>query len=235
MLAQVFLASCDLVAATLGICDCGVSVTSQIEYQLCATEKLDEKKQIAVSASTSKPQRLCQYFANGTIDIPTLTIIEAYVDIGSRLCIGDEVGSGPSKTSSIGTQIEDLLKAKSSAALAKWLPGDELEIDSVAEFSVIFDSSIERGELLQRPASIRFRPVGYRWIFSDQVELAGRLVERSFADVGPKSAFALVRVRVDYRFDGEDWVENAFQGEIRSNLLQLGVIEKPRRTLLVEG
>ena len=222
-------------AATLGICDCGTSVTNQIEYQICASEKLNETKTIQSASNQASPQELCRYYANGTIDVPTLTIIEAYVDLNSRPCIGDEPTSTGLRTSSLETQLRDLLFARSGQAFATWSPGEEIEIDESAVFSVRFEGSVQQGTLLGRTASIRFQAVGYRWEFSDGAELVGREVERVFTTEGVETAVAWVRVRVDYRFESESWVENSLQAELRSNLLELGVVDRPRRSLLVEG
>jgi len=44
-----------------------------------------------------------------------------------------------------------------------------------------------------------------------------------------------VLLSVDYKLWGESWVIDAFSGEVASNELRIGVIEIPRRTLLVAG
>lgn len=221
-------------AASLGICDCGATVTNQIEYQICASEKLNETKTIRTVSTQASPKELCRFYANGTIDVPTLTIIEAYVDLNSRTCIGDEPIS-TSNNSSLQTQLRDFLFASSSQAFATWLPGGEIEIDEPAVFFVRFDDSIQQGNLLGRQASIRFQAAGHRWEFSDGTNLFGRDVEKTFTTEGAHTAVARVKVRVDYRFGSEDWVQNSFQAELKSNLLELGVVERPRRSLLVEG
>jgi hypothetical protein len=65
--------------------------------------------------------------------------------------------------------------------------------------------------------------------------VAGREVEKGFSEKGEQTATAHVLLSVDYKLWGESWVIDAFSGEVASNELRIGVIEIPRRTLLVAG
>lgn len=223
---QLFMASCDLIAAGLGVCGCASSTTSEISYQLCAEQRVEVEQ----SASQSIPRRWCKYYSNGTIDVPTPIFIEAYVYVGSRLCIGDQPDQ-PTRT--VEEDLRDQLQAKSGKPTASWAPGGELEIDEPAIFSVEFGSKTVSGSLLGRSASIRFVPTSHRWVFSDGDRASGASVEKVFLEPDNQTAQAFVRVRVDYQYSNGGWVVGALEAELPSNLLQLKVIERPRRTLLV--
>lgn len=227
---QIFMATCDLASASLGICGCAGSVSNEVEFQICATEKITSSQ---TSGASAKPQRLCRYYTNGTIDIPTLTVIEAYVDVGSRMCIGDELKTSSATVKTITDELEDQLSAKSGVVAASYEPA-EVEIDQLANFSAWFENKVVTGVLLGREAEIRFQVQSYRWTFSDGEKLFGRKVEKAFESPGNHSARAFARISVDYRLAGESWVVDAYRGEIPSNSLEIGVIERPRRTLLVD-
>jgi len=229
MLISVFLAACDLTGATLGICECGMQVTDQISFELCASQG-SQTQQTGESFET--PMRLCEYFVNGTIDEPTLGRITAWVPVGSRLCIGDKVPE-PSPPRTLEEEIRDSFLAFSSRPLAQWEPGGELEIDVPARFSVDTGSTLAAGNLLGRSAQIRFTAVSSSWSFTDGISLHGFDVERTFQDPGTHTAQARVTYRIDYRFNGGSWVQGAGSGSLSSNVLELSVIKIPRRTLLV--
>jgi hypothetical protein len=223
---QILAASCDLIAAGLGVCGCASSATSELDYQLCAVQKVESEQTV----SQDRPRRWCKYYSNGTIDVATPIFIEAYVYVGSRLCIGDQPQT---QGVSIDDELRGQLRARSGTALATWSPGGELEIDEIATFDVSFASKTVSGTLLDRSATIRFTAVSHRWVFSDGDRATGQRVEKSFYDPANQSAQGYVRVRVDYRFADGSWVVGAMEGEIASNRLELRVIERPRKTLLV--
>lgn len=223
---QLFVASCDLIAAGLGVCGCLSSTTTEIQYQLCAEQRVAVEQ----SASQDRPRKWCKYYSNGTIDVPTSLYIEAYVYVGSRLCIGDQPDT-PAR--SLEDDLRDQMQARSGTPIASWEPGGELEIDEPAVFSVEFGSRNVTGQLLGRAATIRFVGVAHRWVFSDGERGSGARVEKGFLRPESQSAQAFVRVRVDYQFSGGGWVVGALEAELPSNLLELKVIERPRRTLLV--
>lgn len=223
---QLFMASCDLIAAGLGVCGCASSTTSEIEYQLCAEQRIEVEK----GAPQDRPRKWCKYYSNGTIDVPTPIFIEAYVYVGSRLCIGDQPAT-PAR--SLEDDLRDQLQARSGKPIASWEPGGELEIDEPAFFSVDFGTRTVSGELLGRSATIRFVAVSHRWVFSDGDRGSGARVEKIFLEPENQSAQAFVRVRVDYQVSSGNWVIGALEAELASNRLDLKVIERPRRTLLV--
>lgn len=231
MSVQIFMASCDLVAAALGVCGCSGSVGDQLEYQLCAAREIESKQS---SVQVEKPKRFCRYYSNGTIDIPTQTVIETYVEVDQRLCIGDRVPQVKSQSTAT-SELEEHFKAQSGRPFAYWEPGGEIEVEVNAIFTAEYSTKVVDGELLGQSALIRFRPESFRWTFSDGERLPGRIVEKGFLLKGQHSAVAHVQLVVDYKLAGEDWVLGAFAGEISSNQLSIGVIEIPRRTLLVAG
>jgi hypothetical protein len=224
---QVFMASCDLIAASLGACGCASSVDSEIEYRICAEQKISVEQ----AAPKDKPRKWCKYYSNGTIDVPTALFIEAYVYVGSRLCIGDR----PPTTSgrSLNEDLKDQLAARSGSAIASWLPGGELEIDAPADFEVVFANKAVTAQLLGREATIRFTATRFRWVFSDGDRAFSAAHQKAFEKAEGQTAQAFVGIRVDYRFSDQPWVIGALEAEIPSNLLRLDVVEKPRRTLLV--
>jgi hypothetical protein len=129
--------------------------------------------------------------------------------------------------------LRDQLQARSGKPVASWEPGGELEIDEPAFFSVEFGTRSISGQLLGRPAAIRFVAISHRWVFSDGDRATGQSVEKIFQDPKRQTAQAFVRIRVDYQVSGGNWVIGAMEAELPSNLLDLTVIERPRRTLLV--
>jgi hypothetical protein len=223
---QLFMASCDLIAAGLGVCGCASSATTEIQYQLCAEQRIEVEQ----GAPQDRPRKWCKYYSNGTIDVPTSIYIEAYVYVGSRLCIGDQP---PAPARTLEDDLRDQLQARSGKPIASWEPGGEIEIDEPAFFSVEFGSRSVTGQLLGRSATIRFVATSHRWVFSDGDRASGQSVEKVFLDPQRQTAQAFVRVRVDYQISGSNWVIGALEAELPSNLLELVVIERPRRTLLV--
>lgn len=231
---QIFMASCDLVAASLGVCGCGGTVGTELQYQICAEEKINQRANQQAPAAP-KPTRVCRFYTNGTIDVPTLTVIEIEIEVGERLCIGDEIPITEAKPRSIESELQEVLTARSGIPFASFSPGGEVEIEIPVEFKVEYQGKSVTGQLLGREASIRFTPISYRWQFSDGQSDSGSLVEKHFLDPGEINARAFVRILVDYRFDGQEWVDGAFSGEVASNELKIRVIEIPRRTLLVQN
>lgn len=228
---QIFMASCDLFAATLGVCGCNGSVGDELEYQVCAVRQLESTN---TSVAVEKPKRLCRYYTNGTIDQPTPTVIETYSDVGQRLCIGDHIPQVNAHSRST-SELEEQFRAKSGKPSARWEPGGELEVEVTATFIANYPTRVIEGELFGQSVAIRFRAESFRWSFSDGFSLAGRVVEKGFLEQGERSAVVQALVVVDYKPSGESWVLDAFSGEVASNELRVRVIEIPRRTLLVGG
>ncbi len=181
--------------------------------------------------------RECKYYANGTIDVPTMTIITAWVPSGSRLCLGDAVPDQSGPSSSWGNQVKlelrDKFTAFASRPLASWTPNEEVELEDVIEFKVFARTESVSGSLLNRPAQIRFRPVSARWEISEGSKLYGFQRSHSFNAAGIYTATASVTYEVDYKFSTQDWVMNAARWELSANKLSIVVVERERRTLLV--
>lgn len=228
---QIFMASCDLFAATLGVCGCNGSVGNELEYQICAVKQIESTKTVV---TVEKPKRLCRYYTNGTIDEPTLTVVETYSDVGQRLCIGDQI---PQVNTHYRTtsELEEQFRAKSGKPSARWEPGGELEVEVIASFIADYPTRVIDGELFGQSVTIRFRAESFRWSFSDGSALAGRVVDKGFSEKGEHSAVVMALVTVDYKPSGAGWILDAFSGEVASNELRISVIEVPRRTLLVGG
>jgi hypothetical protein len=232
--------SCDVSKAALGLCQIDCSITGAGSFTVCANQGQSNQTGGSSNGSspakaTPKPQRLCKYYVNGTIDVPTIGTITAWVDVGSRPCIGDSIPE-PKVTSSpksIQSQLEEQFTAVSKTPFAWWEPGSDLEIEEPAIFHVQANSTIEAGELLGQTAQIRFRPVSYSWIFSDGISSSGVKYSRIFLEIGNYRATARVDYEVDYRFDTGPWIQNAASWSLSSNELFVVVIDPPRRTLLV--
>jgi len=228
-------ASCSIEAAALGVCECSQDQTEG-SFEVCATERITGREDmIRESPATPqpKPLRLCSWYANGTIDSPTLSVITAWVPIGSRLCIGDEVPEATRQVVSIDEQVSDVFGAKSRTPFAHWSPGGEIEAGLPASFFVELAAGEFAGNLLGRSATIRFEPVTARWQFSDGEILSGFGVDRIFLSPGSLSAVVKVRVRASYQFDGGTWQQSDAEIWLSSNELAIPVVEIPRRTLLV--
>jgi hypothetical protein len=225
----------DFLIALLMVSSCGSSVG---EFSLCASNQ-SQSQVPSVNPPGGKPkpkpQRLCRYYANGTIDQPTLSIITAWIDVGSRACIGDEENESvatatPART--INEDLSDQITARSQKPTAWWDPGDQVEYDEMARFYVTRTTLEISGELLGKPAQIRFRPISARWEFGDGSG-NGFTADHSFALVGNYRVIAFVAYQVDYKYAGSAWVQNAASWELASNELRVPVVEYPRRTLLV--
>ena len=236
MLIEILLAaSCSIEAAALGVCECSQDQTEG-SFEVCATERITGREDVTRESPATpqpKPLRLCSWYANGTIDSPTLSVITAWVPIGSRLCIGDEVPEATRQVVSIDDQVSDVFGAKSRTPFAYWSPGGEIEAGLPASFFVELAAGDFAGNLLGRSATIRFEPVTARWQFSDGEILSGFSVDRIFQSPGSLSAVAKVRVRASYQFAGGTWQQSDAEIWLSSNELAIPVVEIPRRTLLV--
>jgi hypothetical protein len=183
------------------------------------------------------PMRECRYFANGTIDVPTMTVITAWVPVGSRPCIGDEVAepSSSSATTMTAEEIElrDRFTAMADKPLAWWSPGSEVEFEDEIELHVQASTEVISGVLLGRSAQIRFRPVTARWELSNGRDLFGFHRSYAFSSPGSYWAKAFVAYEVDYKYSSANWIYNAASWELASNKLSIAVVERQRRTLLV--
>jgi hypothetical protein len=183
------------------------------------------------------PMRQCRYFANGTIDLPTMTIITAWVRVGSRPCIGDEVAkpNSSSATTMTAEQIElrDRFTAFVDKPVAFRSPDSDVEIDDEIEFKVKASTEVISGTLLGKAAQIRFRPVSARWETSNAKDLSGFQRSFTFSVPGAHWAKAFVTYEVDYRYSNANWVYSAASWELGSNKLSISVVERERRTLLV--
>ncbi|MGA1032990.1 MAG: hypothetical protein ACO3S6_02875, partial [Aquiluna sp.] len=228
-------ASCSIETAALGVCECSQDKTEGW-FEVCATERIAGREDVIREAPANpqpKPLRLCSWYANGTIDLPTLSVITAWVPIGSRLCIGDEVPEATQQVVSIDDEVSDVFGATSRTPFAYWSPGSEVEVGLTASFFVELAAGEFAGNLLGRSATIRFEPVTARWKFSDGEAISGFGVDRIFQSPGSLSAVAKVRVRVSYLFDGGTWQQSDAEIWLSSNELAISVVEIPRRTLLV--
>ena len=204
------------------------------QFSVCADEVV---KGGGTGSSGETPMRECRYFANGTIDIPTMTVITAWVPVGSRLCIGDEVPE-PGKawgdyTSAEEIELRDRFTALAERPVAWWSPGAEVEIEDEIEFQVQAETDLIGGTLLGRAAQIRFRPISARWEISVGKSLSGFSRRYAFSSPGNHWAKAIVLYEVDYKYSSANWVFKAATWELESNKLSIAVIERERRTLLV--
>jgi hypothetical protein len=218
----------------LAATDCSSSKPG--EFSVCAEDSAGSGTGGA-GGSKEPAMRECRYFANGSIDVPTLTVITAWVAVGSRLCIGDEVPKPSSTSASWQSQVEVELKDKFTALAARpmafWSPGGELEFGDPIELRVLAQAELITGALLGRAAQIRFRPVSARWELTDGSDLYGFQKSHSFDAPGTFFARALVSYEVDYKHGSSDWVNRAASWELSTSKMTIVVIEKERRTLLV--
>ena len=205
-------------------------------YTICA--ELDSEGGTTTKPNDSqpeipKPKRLCSYYVNGTIDIPTASVIVAWVEVGSRLCIGDSI---PLNTVSIvrtvGDEAFDAFTAYAVMPFAFFSPNSQVEITESVHFGVNVGGGSHGGTLFGSPAEIRFVATGVNWHFSDGQSVGGRDVSVSFLEPQVVTAYAKVRYRIDYRYPNADWVLGAAFASLDSNRVSLEVIDPPRRSLL---
>ena len=227
--------SCDVTKAALGACgaSCSGIQAAPGSFSLCETTTTTRPGQSCSGATpVPKPQRLCTYYANNTIDVPTLTIIQAWVEVGSRLCIGDKVPEKPIVYRPVSEQLEDIFRASVSSPRA-WLVGPENpEPLEAVSFEVESAVATVAGSLSGKTASIRFRPVGFSWSFSDGANGQGRKVTHAFEQEGEVFAKAQVRYEVYYQLNGI-WSQSVASWSLSSNKVSLTVVDPPRRTLLI--
>ena len=226
-------------AVFIAVSNCNPGSSTLDSYTICA-----EKSESATSTSSSGsgsapkavPMRLCSYYVNNTIDEPTQSIINSWVPVGSRLCIGDDPPAEVTRTKTVSSSsvTKDTLTGYSNRPLASWLPGGELVVLDPARFFVDVNNRTTTGTLLGSSAQIRFTASSVLWEFSDGQGASGVNAMRSFEEAGSYQAVAVVSYRVDYRIAGSSWVLGASTLALESNRLSIEVVEPPRRTLLVQ-
>jgi len=217
-------------------CSTECSTLQGSSYTICA--ELDSEGGTTTKPNDSQPEipqpkRLCSYYVNGTIDIPTASVIVAWVEVGSRLCIGDSI---PLNTVSIvrtvGDEAFDAFTAYAVMPFAFFSPISQVEITESVHFGVNVGGGSHGGTLFGSPAEIRFVATGVNWHFSDGQSVGGRDVSVSFLQPQVVTAYAKVRYRIDYRYPNADWVLGAAFASLDSNRVSLEVIDPPRRSLL---
>lgn len=273
MLVEVLLilASCDVKGVALGSCVSSCPKSSGASFTICAERTLTSsvvkpkpapkpvpvtrpipkpivvQKPVVKSVPVPKPRRLCSYYVNGTIDIPTSSIITAWIDVGSRACIGDPTPKAPvraaapapvaapvAKIKTVSELTTEAFTAHATAPFAYLRPNGEVEVFQSVNFGVDRGGGEHVGELFGEPATIRFVAIEIAWSFSDGQRLSGQFVSTSFGQPAQIRASAEVRYRIDYRRPGGSWILAASHASLVSNQLTLVVIDPPRRTLLVD-
>ena len=224
-------ASCSATGASLGVCSTQCPTVQGAGYTICSER--ETTKQVSKSPQSPIPKRLCSYYVNGTIDVPTISIITAWVEVGSRSCIGDPppVEYEP-VVRTIAEQVKDAFTAYATAPFAYLSPNRQVEITEPVNFGVNVGGGTHGGTLFGSAAEIRFVATGVSWRFSDGQSRSGRFVSAAFLDPQVISARAHVSYRIDYRYPGQGWGIGASSAGLATNTLSLEVIDPPRRTLL---
>lgn len=237
----IIIASCDVNGAALGACVSQCPRSSGASYTICA-ERGQTSNSVTVELPSPsappkpKPMRLCSYYVNGTINIPTASVITAWVEAGSRACIGDpepEPRVSPPATRTAEEITMEVFTAHAVRPFAYLSPSGEVEITEIVNFGVSQGGGEHLGQLFGAAATIRFVAVGISWSFSDGQRLSGQFVSTSFDQPRQLTAVATVQYRIDYLRAGGSWVFGAASASLDSNRLSLSVIDPPRRTLLV--
>lgn len=226
----IFASSCDVTKAALG--GCGTPCpggSSPGSFTICESKS---QKKSSTTAPKPNPQRLCKYYVNGTIDVPTLTVISAWVDVGSRLCIGDPIPEPAPVVKTIREELEDVFSARLSNPKAWLTSRARPEPLEPVGFEVESFQVTVNGSLFGDPATIRFRPVSFSWSFSDGSKASGDQVAKVFTQAGKAWGKVSVRYEVDYRKTGA-WTLDAASWSLNSNTVNLEVFDPPRKTLLV--
>lgn len=247
------LASCDVTGAALGSCVTQCPRSTAASYTICAEKRASSliskpiqptPKPIVTSKPKPKPlvkpkpkpRRLCSYYVNGTIDVPTSSVITAWVDVGSRACIGDPkpvVSTPVPKTKTVSELTYEAFTAHATAPFAYLRPSSQAEVFEFVNFGVSRGGGEHAGELFGQPASIRFVAISIAWTFSDGQRMSGQFVSTSFSEPRIIRATARVNYRIDYRRPQGSWVLGAALASLDSNQLSLLVVDPPRRSLLV--
>lgn len=228
----ILLSSCSASGASLGVCKNECPTSQGASYTICA-EKETIKSPPASSTPAPKPMRLCSYYVNGTIDIPTVSVITAWIEVGSRLCIGDPPPAEVKpRAKTITEELTDQFTAYATPPFAFLSPSAEVEIGEIVSFGVNVGGGTHGGLLFGSAAEIRFVATGVSWFFSDGQALSGRFVSASFGNPQQITARASVSYRIDYRYPASSWVLGAANASLDSNQLSLRVIDPPRRSLL---
>jgi hypothetical protein len=228
----ILLSSCSASGASLGICKSECPTARGAAYTICAERQTSRTKPVS-KPPAPKPMRLCSYFVNGTIDVPTASVITAWVEVGSRLCIGDPPPPEPKpRARTIAEEVTDQFTAYATAPFAYLSPSGEVEVGEPVSFGVNTGGGTHGGLLFGSAAEIRFAATSVTWSFSDGQIRSGRFVSISFANPQQITARASVEYRVDYRYLGSGWVLGAANVSLDSNQLNLNVIDPPRRSLL---
>jgi hypothetical protein len=226
----IFTSSCDVTKAALGGCGAPCPGGSSAgSFTICESKS---QKKSSTTAPKPNPQRLCKYYVNGTIDVPTLTIISAWVDVGSRLCIGDPIPEPAPVVKTVREELEDAFSARLANPKAWLTSRARPEPQEPVGFEVESFQVTVNGSLFGDPATIRFRPVSYSWTFSDGSKSSGDSVTKIFAQPGQAWGKASVRYEVDYRKTGA-WTLDAASWSLTSNTVNLEIFDPPRKTLLV--
>ncbi len=222
--------SCDATLAALGICSsqCEEAEVPSGSFSLCASK--EEKS--TTSKPNEKPMRECKYYVNGTIDVPTQTIITAWVEVGSRSCIGDEPIEPKVVYKTVTEQLDDIFSARAEPPVAFTDARTNPEPFEPIRLWVEVGTQQHSGSLFGEPARIRFRPEATRWEFSEGAAGYGSSVTTGFSAEGSHWARAKVRFSVDYETGGK-WTFDAAEFWLGSNQINFLVIDPPRRTLLV--
>lgn len=224
-------ASCSATGAALGVCSSECPTAQGAGYTICSERETN--KQVSQKTQAPKPKRLCSYYVNGSIDVPTISTITAWVEVGSRSCIGDPppVEYKP-VVRTIAEQVKDAFTAYATAPFAYLSPNRQVEITEPVNFGVNVGGGTHGGTLFGSAAEIRFIATGVSWSFSDGQSGSGRFVSVAFLDPQVITARAQVSYRIDYRYPGQGWVIGASRASLGTNSLSLEVIDPPRRTLL---
>lgn len=227
----IWLSSCSATGAALGVCTNECPTAQGSSYTICAER--EQKTSSTSKVKAPNPKRLCSYYVNGTIDVPTATVITAWVDVGSRACIGDPppVEYVP-VVRTAAEQVREIFTAHAISPFAYLSPSGQVEITEPVNFGLHVGGGTHAGALFGSAAEIRFVAVSVNWRFSDGQRANGRFVSVSFNDPQLITAVASVNYRIDYRYLGESWVTGAASASLESNTLSLEVIDPPRRSLL---
>lgn len=243
MLAELalLLASCDVNGAALGSCASQCPRATGASYTICAEAGKTKNivtpgKPKPVIERKPKPMRLCSYYVNGTTNIPTSSVISAWVEIGTRACIGDpepQVSAPKPSSRTVEEVVVQAFTANAVRPFAYLQSSGEIEVEQAAGFAVIPGGGEHVGQLFGSAATIRFVPIEIKWTFSDGQRLSGQFVSASFEQPDLISALAEVSYRIDYKNVGGSWVYGAAFASLVSNQVEFSVVDPPRRTLLV--
>jgi len=160
------------------------------------------------------------------------------------------VRDGYTVTGAPTVRLSDLVRFRPAAGIARMEPAGWGLVGLESNFYAIAPVQQQRGELLGRPASVRFVPVRYHWDYGDgqrrslpvpgsawavlgSTEFSRTPTSHLYAQPGSFTVVLRVEYRAEYRFSGPSW--RSIPGTLTVPAAPLPIVVGQAKTLLVSG